>query len=1166
MLTRRHAGWSVTATLVLASALAAQTKPATRPAVEPEVAPALPTAKAIQAQIARLAQLKDLDPAVGAKAVEAHKQALAQLQVIVTWQGKAAAFEAATASAPTRLEAIRKQLAIPASQPTSLPADVTIAQLEAMLAKTTSDLATVKGALEDIEAEPKRRGERRGEIPKLIAAAQKQLDEIDKKLTATPKGLHPELAEAERTLLQTRKEAFRAEVDAHQKELLRFDADRDLLTARRDLAVRELTGLEERVKTLQGLRDRKKQAEADRTAREAKAAAARAARSAPALLELAEANAALAARRTGPTGLPSKIQAVSQRLEEVSATRSKLQQDLKRLTEKAKIIAKTATFGVMLRKQRTDLPNLAAFGRRAQVRQVEISSVQLQLMDLEEKRAGLADIDAEVRAILERLPTPTSESHRQYVADTARKLLADRRQTLDALIKDHDSYFAKLIDLDANEQLLVTQARELAAYIDERVLWIRSGPVLGPGDLVRAAREARGFLGSELWRPVGEALWGDVRSHPLGLAIGLLPLALLLAFRRKLSRRLAVIARASSTPTGGSVAPTLTAVVLTALLAGTVPAIVWFVAWYLAGSANASDVVKAVSAGLMTAAALLAAFGLLNETLRPHGLAESHFHWPIERRASLRTSLRVLGGVLAALGFVVSSVNLLAGQARTDPSTGNRLSGEVWTNSLGRLALIVAMLVLAGFAQRLARPAGPTLAPGLKKEHTGWLYRLRHVWYPLLIAGPLALAALAALGFHFTALHLTGRLAVTFWLILAVIFLHAMALRWVDVLARKLAVRRLRKQASRPDADQKPQGGPGAKEAAKADVARHQARQLLRYGALLALLLGSWQIWSDSLPALAAARRAKLWTHTVKTTTPAVSADGTTTSQTVETVVPITLADAAAAVLIVVLTVVASRDLPGLVEIIVLQRAHVGAGARFATKTILSYVLAVTGVILAFKTIGVGWSSVQWLVAAMTVGLGFGLQEIFANFVSGLIILFERPIRIGDTVTVGETAGTVTRIRIRATTITDWDRKELIVPNKEFVTGRLVNWTLSDKVLRVIMRVGVAYGSDTELTEKILYATAAENPRVLSDPKPVVLFSTFGDNSLNFELRVYISGISHYLEVWHKLNMAIDKAFREHGITIAFPQRDTHLDTLQPLEVRIVPAEHVRPGPARGEA
>jgi len=188
----------------------------------------------------------------------------------------------------------------------------------------------------------------------------------------------------------------------------------------------------------------------------------------------------------------------------------------------------------------------------------------------------------------------------------------------------------------------------------------------------------------------------------------------------------------------------------------------------------------------------------------------------------------------------------------------------------------------------------------------------------------------------------------------------------------------------------------------------------------------------------------------------------------------------------------------------------------------------------------------------MSVGLGFGLQEIVANFVCGLIVLFERPFRVGDTVTIGDINGTVSRIRIRATTVVDWDRKELIVPNKEFVVGRLINWSLSDKYVRIRIPVGIAYGSDTKLAEELLMQVAGKNSRVLSEPPPQAVFKGFGDNSLNFELRVYVNGIDDYIPMTHELNGAIDNAFKEAGLTIAFPQQDVHLDATGPLEVRVV--------------
>jgi potassium efflux system protein len=146
----------------------------------------------------------------------------------------------------------------------------------------------------------------------------------------------------------------------------------------------------------------------------------------------------------------------------------------------------------------------------------------------------------------------------------------------------------------------------------------------------------------------------------------------------------------------------------------------------------------------------------------------------------------------------------------------------------------------------------------------------------------------------------------------------------------------------------------------------------------------------------------------------------------------------------------------------------------------------------------------------------------------------------------------VERIRIRATTIIDWDRKELIVPNKEFVVGRLINWSLSDKYIRIRIPVGIAYGSDTQLATELLVQAARKNPRVLAEPAADAIFKGFGDNSLNFELRVYIDGIDDWWPMLHDLNVTIDNTFKEAGVTIAFPQRDVHLDATGPLEVRVV--------------
>ena len=204
------------------------------------------------------------------------------------------------------------------------------------------------------------------------------------------------------------------------------------------------------------------------------------------------------------------------------------------------------------------------------------------------------------------------------------------------------------------------------------------------------------------------------------------------------------------------------------------------------------------------------------------------------------------------------------------------------------------------------------------------------------------------------------------------------------------------------------------------------------------------------------------------------------------------------------LTLFAAKRLPAVVEIVLRSRTSVSPGARYTTSTMLNYLIIGTGIIAGLSALGLQWGQLQWLVAALGVGIGFGLQEIVANFISGLIILFERPIRVGDIITIGPNDGIVKKIRIRATTLQDWDGKELLVPNKEFITGRLLNWTLSDSSTRLVIPVGVAYGSDVDKAIELLEQVLDRHPKVLEDPSSSVLFLGFGDNSLNLVARAYV--------------------------------------------------------------
>jgi potassium efflux system protein len=239
------------------------------------------------------------------------------------------------------------------------------------------------------------------------------------------------------------------------------------------------------------------------------------------------------------------------------------------------------------------------------------------------------------------------------------------------------------------------------------------------------------------------------------------------------------------------------------------------------------------------------------------------------------------------------------------------------------------------------------------------------------------------------------------------------------------------------------------------------------------------------------------------------------------------------AILVGAVTAVAVRNVGALLDIVLLQRLEIQADANYAIKVVARYVLAAVGVVMASSILGLGWSDVQWLVAALGVGLGFGLQEIFGNFAAGLIMLAERPVRIGDVVTVGDLTGTVARIRARATTLIDLDNKEVLIPNKSFITDRVINWTLSNQTTRLLLKIGIASGSDVQAAQRVMLEAVRRNPDVLQSPAPSVFFTGFGASSLDFEVHAHVDGFDKRLQAQHELNRALDEALRANGIGLA---------------------------------
>jgi potassium efflux system protein len=729
-----------------------------------------------------------------------------------------------------------------------------------------------------------------------------------------------------------------------------------------------------------------------------------------------------------------------------------------------------------------------------------------------------------------------SEAEPEATPETRERLLAlaaDRKALLAKAVESDDIYLRRLGELESAQQRLLAMIERFDAFLDVHLLWVRSAS--------RAELQELGALPSDVWRILSPAGWYGVArallyqaTHsPVFILIAIV-LGVLLWGHRHLIGYIQAISGKLGKPTTDRFAFSLNTLAATLLAAAAWPLVMAAAGWQLKVSIEATDFSDAVGEALLVLAAQLYYLRAFRITCMPHGLAAAHLRWSGSTLDRLRRELdRLTWIAVPAAGVVLLAVYL-------DPLNAG------W--AVGRAAFIVLIASLAFAFYRLLHPGSGALSSFLHGKERQMFLRLHRLFFPLLVAAPLALGVLSVLGYLYTAGTLLENLIETTWMLVVLIILAGLGERWLQVTRRKLvyeaAMERQREKlegkhaSDLRDSDEVARALDTEKPQIDLSALSETSRELINTAVVISGLIGLWAIWSEVLPALRVLDEVALWHQSA-------IVDGE------ERVDPITLADLGLAAFYGAVTFILVKRLPALVEIMLLHRFGMSAGSRYTFTTLTTYAVVTVGILMVFNAIGAQWSQLQWLVAALGVGIGFGLQEIVANFISGLIVLFERPIRIGDFVTVGETDGLVTKIRIRATTIRDWDGKELLVPNKEFVTGRLLNWSLSDQATRVILSIGIAYGSDVRLAKRLLEEAAAENKDVLDDPPPSVIFESFGDNSLSILLRCFVETTDLRYPTISALNEAINEKFNAAGISIAYPQRDLHLDTVRPLQVEL---------------
>lgn len=1138
---------------------AAATAPAAGPAPAPQAPPAAPTGsgqatapqagaataappappatlnvKQVQAKIAEIQKMTGLEAGLKEKVLELYQQAESQLQTAANDEATVTSYQKTVASAPAQITSLQQELkkveASVKAAPAPAPSSAKLSDLQQSLATAQADLATLKSKRDGLESQLQAQQSRPTQARAQLAQAKDKRQELELELEAQlPSTASPVLADARRTALQAQLQARLGEIDMLQAELASYDIRMQLLTAKRDLAVQQVAAQEAQVKALEDQVTERRRTEAEQAQAETERAKVEAIGKHPAVRNLADQNAHLGQQLA--TVVARLTAATNQR--DVLAKRVKeLQEYFQSAKQKLAIAGMSEALGQILQDQRRKLSELLPTRPRLSHLRDRLAEVGLSQLQIAEERRNLEDLDQAVQQVMSQSVVGTAPAWQQSgIEQEIRKLLVDRQALLDKLSSTNASYLRVLSDLVFEQEELRNTAHQYDAFLDRRLLWMPSTSRVDRQTLSDLVAGVAPALSSQTWSSSARAFLTGTRTVPFLDAVVLLVVIALLWSRRRLRRALVGLGDAVRKPYRDRFVLTLQGLVVTLLLAAAVPLAMAYLGWRLQAGAEGAAAAQTLGAGLLAVALPLLLLQSLRRLCQRGGVAEAHFGWRPPRTELLRRNLTWMIAIVVPALFLT-----WVAEGQTD----------ALRYSLGRLAFMVGALALALFSWRVLHPRRGVAAQFMAENPHGWTARLRYIWYPAAVLVPMALALLASLGYYYTALQLFGRMTATVWLVMGAILFRELVVRWLRVTQRQLALSEARKRRAALQAAQSgehPAGAGGGTqteaEIPETDVAtlNDQTRHLLQTVIGWSLVVGLGVIWSDLLPALSILENVSLWQHTV-------------TQQGQQVVQSITLANVAIAVVVGVIVAIAARNLPGVLEVAVLRRISIESASRYAITTILKYVIAGIGIVVVFSTLGVGWSDVQWLVAALGVGLGFGLQEIFGNFVSGLVILFERPIRIGDTVTVGELTGTVSRLRIRATTITDWDNKEIIVPNKTFITERLINWTLTDPVTRVIIKVGIAYGSDTVLAHKLMLDTARANPLVLDRPEPMVLFMGLGDSSLEFEVRVFVRELGDRLPYTHQFLMTIEKTLREHGIEIPFPQRDLHIRTV-PLDRRV---------------
>ncbi|MEH6593482.1 MAG: mechanosensitive ion channel domain-containing protein [Halioglobus sp.] len=1043
------------------------------------------------------------------------------IQEVQEFQKKFELYGVARAKAYDAAQFIRDELEKPGESAVPvLDEKITLAELEQMILLDKSDLTVMQKRKSEINSQRQTEVDRPVIVRKRLAELGAALPDLDAGLrqleaTENPSGIDT----ARLWQAQAQYASNVGEKASLDEELLSQPMRLDLLAAQAEKLVLDIAELEARLLATENRASALRQGEASAVLAAAESAQAEALGKHKLVREFADRNsvfsATLAKRSTA-------IEELRSHETESKAEAEQVERDLNIIERKLEILGMTKTVGEILREQAVRLPSSKMTARELSSIAEMIGASSLRQMELQDERRQLRDVQRYVDLLL----VDQDATVVQSIGDDLLVLGNKRKELVKRAIVVEGTYARALSDLDFSVNRRAEAVKRYQSFISERLLWVQSRDSISWSLITGLPGQLRESFAPSRWLPILRWALHDTLGRPTTLLM-LLAFTLLFYFTPRLKSQLVASGHSVGFVRTDTLADTFRALFITFVLMLKWPLLMFALAIPMQHHEQDSGLATALHVALTQATVYLLGLEFMRCLLLPRGLVESHFRWPAERVAALLRRVTRFEKVFLCSAF--AAVLFL------------QLYPREVGGSVGTIAVIIVLLSISQFFFHMPHfvqnKMDQFLVEPKARIHGFWGTLVRG----LLAWTPLVMIILVFFGYTYTAVEFSILLIKTVVLFAGMLMLHELGMRWLRVTRRKLKLKVQEELAQAQASTDEENELTVDEEMLEHDpeLLNDEGTKFLNALLLLGSVFGLAAVWSEVFPALGILDSIELWQSTE-------TVDGGTR------LVQVTMGDLSAALIIGVLGWIVVRRLPSLLELLLRQRIDMSPASAYAMATVLKYTLTTIVVVTVLSMLGGSWSQIQWAVAALSLGIGFGLQEIVANFFSGLIILFEQPIRVGDTVTVGETSGVVTKIHMRATTIRDWDRRELLVPNKEFVTGRLLNWSLTDPVTRIHIQVGVAYGTDMDKALELVRQAAINHPLILEDPAPFVTFDEFGDSCLLLSLRCYLEELDKRLSTASAMRLDINRRLKAGGVSIAYPQRDVHLDARAPLDIRLV--------------